>query len=108
MLPTVQLSKKTSLPGWLSAKPRGTDTSLILFKICRTPGAGSVALSKFGNAATGLGPVRSTVWPQMFARPGERELPPSETLCQIRWKARCISFQEYSSAMGRPWGQLVG
>ncbi len=26
----------------------------------------------------------------------------------MRWKARWISFQEYSNAMGRPWGQLVG
>ena len=27
---------------------------------------------------------------------------------QIRWKARWISIQEYSKAIGRPWGQLVG
>src|SRR5208337_1873974 len=39
--------------------------------------------------------------------PKRGAVPPSTTF-QIRWKARWISFQEYSKAIGRPCGQLVG
>src|SRR5579863_9190780 len=52
--------------------------------------------------------------PWFLARTPGHRYPPRGRVCrlpnaaQIRWKARWISFQEYSKAIGRPCGQLVG